>query len=396
MKKTIKVIIFLLIIIGICYIVYDKFIKKEEKVEFIIVKAKNGNITQSVEATGKLYAKNSVELGAQVSGQIKKLYVDIGDNVKKGDMIAEIDDVKQKNKLDDLRASLSIYKAQLNSANIAKQVSENRYQRELSLYKSNATSKENLEKAKDELSLASAKVTEAQEQIKKTNISLYTAQTDLGYTKIVSSLDGIVVSIPVKEGQTVNAAQTTPTIAKVADLSIMEARIEIPEGDVSKVKVGQNVKFGTLANAKLDYNATIASIDPADKTYSDENSVTTKASTGSTNTNTAVYYYAKYYIPNENNYFKIGMTIENSIIINSAKNILMVPSIAIKHDDNSSFVLLKDEQNNVKKVSVQIGISDGIHTEILSGLKEGDEVITNKLDTKELENLNKNKKMKIR
>lgn len=396
MKKTIKVIVFLVIIICIGYIVYDKFIKKEEKIEFITVQAKNGNITQSVEATGKLYAKNSVELGVQVSGQIKKLYVDIGDNVKKGDMIAEIDDVKQKNKIDDLKASLGIYKAQLNSANIAKQVSENRYQRELSLYKSNATSRENLEKAKDELSLASAKVIEAQEQIKKTEISLYTAQTDLGYTKIVSSLDGVVISIPVKEGQTVNAAQTTPTIAKVADLSIMEARIEIPEGDVNKVKVGQNVKFGTLGNAKLDYNATIASIDPADKTYSDENSVTTKTSASTTNTNTAVYYYAKYYIPNENNYFKIGMTIENSIIINSAKNVIMVPSITIKHDNNSSFVLLKDEQNNAKKVSIQTGISDGIYTQILSGLKEGDEVITNKLGTKELENLNKNKKMRIR
>lgn len=397
MKKTIKYVILFAILIALGYGIYAKFIKKEEKIEFITTNAKIGNITQSVEATGKIYPKDSVDLGAQVSGQIKKLYVEIGDVVKKGDMIAEIDDIKQKNKIDDLKASLNIYKAKLNSANIAREVSENKYKRELNLYKSNATSKESLEKAKDELSLAKASLAEIQEQIKKTEISLYTAQTDLGYTKIVSSLDGVVISIPVKEGQTVNAAQTTPTIAKIADLNTLEVRVEVPEGDINSIKVGQKVKFGTLGDINLDYNATIVSIDPADKTYSDESSSSLKSgSSSASSSNSAVYYYAKYYIKNENNYFKIGMTIENSIIINNAKNVLIIPSITIKNDENSHFVLLKDEQNGVKKVNVEVGLSDGINTQIISGLKEGDEVITNKLSSKELENLNKNRKMKIR
>lgn len=397
MKKTIKYVILFAILIALGYGIYAKFIKKEEKIEFITTNAKIGNITQSVEATGKIYPKDSVDLGAQVSGQIKKLYVEIGDVVKKGDMIAEIDDIKQKNKIDDLKASLNIYKAKLNSANIAREVSENKYKRELNLYKSNATSKESLEKAKDELSLAKASLAEIQEQIKKTEISLYTAQTDLGYTKIVSSLDGVVISIPVKEGQTVNAAQTTPTIAKIADLNTLEVRVEVPEGDINSIKVGQKVKFGTLGDINLDYNATIVSIDPADKTYSDESSSSLKSgSSSASSSNSAVYYYAKYYIKNENNYFKIGMTIENSIIINNAKNVLIIPSITIKNDENSHFVLLKDEQNGVKKVNVEVGLSDGINTQIISGLKEGDDVITNKLSSKELENLNKNRKMKIR
>lgn len=397
MKKTIKYIILFAILIAVGYGIYAKFIKKEEKIEFITTNVKRGDIVKSVEATGKIYPKDSVDLGAQVSGQIKKLYVEIGDIVKKGDMIAEIDDIKQKNKIDDLKASLSIFKAKLNSANIAKEVAENKYKRELDLYKANATSKENLEKTKDELSLAKASLTEIQEQIKQTEISLYTAQTDLGYTKIVSSLDGVVISIPVKEGQTVNATQTTPTIAKIANLNTLEVRVEVPEGDINSVKIGQKVKFGTLGDINLDYNATISSIDPADKTYSDESSSSLKSGSSSTSSsNSAVYYYAKYYIENDNNYFKIGMTIENSIIINNAKNVLMVPSITIKNDENSHFVLLKDEQNDVKKVGVEVGLSDGINTQILSGLKEGDEVITNKLSAKELENLIENRKMKIR
>lgn len=396
MKKTIKYIILFAILIAVGYGIYAKFIKKEEKIEFITTNVKRGDIVKSVEATGKIYPKDSVDLGAQVSGQIKKLYVEIGDIVKKGDMIAEIDDIKQKNKIDDLKASLNIYKAKLNSANIAKEVAENKYKRELDLYKANATSKENLEKTKDELSLAKASLTEIQEQIKQTEISLYTAQTDLGYTKIVSSLDGVVISIPVKEGQTVNATQTTPTIAKIANLNTLEVRVEVPEGDINSVKIGQKVKFGTLGDINLDYNATISSIDPADKTYSDENSDIKGSSASANSSNAAVYYYAKYYIENDNNYFKIGMTIENSIIINNAKNVLMVPSITIKNDENSHFVLLKDEQNDVKKVGVEVGLSDGINTQIISGLKEGDEVITNKLSAKELENLIENRKMRIR
>lgn len=391
MKKTFVYFFIFIILVAVLYLCYVKFIENDEKTEFITAIARKGDIIQSVEAIGKVYPKDSVDLGAQVSGQIKKLYVNIGDVVKKGDMIAKIDDVKQKNKIDDLKASLDIYKAKLTSANIAKQVAQNKYERELNLYKANATSKESLEQARDNLSLSKASLIEIKEQIKKTEISLYTAKTDLDYTNIISSLNGVVISIPIKEGQTVNSTQSTPTIAKIANLNTVEVRVEIPEGDINKVKVGQKVKFKTLGSISLDHNATISHIDPADKTYSDESSSKTLSSTS--NTNLAVYYYAKYYVKNSDNYFKIGMSIQNSIIIDSVKNVLIIPSISIKNDESLPYVLLKDKENNIKKVNVKIGISDGVNTQIISGLKEGDEVITNKLNVKE-ENLNK--KIRIR
>ena len=154
-------------------------------------------------------------------------------NVKKGDMIAEIDSTTQQNEVDSTKAKLKSYQAQLTAAQITEKVAQQQYDRTKKLAEQKAASAEDLENAEDVLATAKSRVTELESTIKETEIALSTAETNLGYTRITATLDGTVVSVPVKVGQTINAAMNTPTIVQVADLSKMEILIEISEGDVT-------------------------------------------------------------------------------------------------------------------------------------------------------------------
>ena len=269
MKKT-KILIILLILGVGGYFVYDKFFNiKDEKVEFITKKAKKGSFSKKVDATGEIFATELIDVGAQVSGQIKKLYVKLGDQVKKGDMIASIDSSTQQNSIDNKEAQLAIYKAQLESAKVALNIAKTQFDRENALFAKNATSKQEFESAKNTFSSNSAKIKELEAQIKQTNIELSTARINLGYTKITAPRDGTVVSVQVEEGQTVNANQTTPTIVNIADLSHVKMKMQIAEGDITKIKVGTPVEYSILSEPTKKFQTTVSSIDPGLTTLSD-------------------------------------------------------------------------------------------------------------------------------
>ena len=183
-------------------------------------------------------------------------------------------------------------------------------------------------------------------------------------------MDGIIINVAVDEGQTVNANQSTPTIVKIANLDEMEIRMEIAEADVSKIKVGTAVKFSILNDPEKKYEAKISSIDPANTTTSDAKSNSSSSSTSSSSTS-AIYYYAKVFVKNRDNFLRIGMSVENSIVIKSAPNALAVPTYAIKNDKGGYFVeLLRGGQ--IIKSYVKIGIKDSINTQILDGVSEND------------------------
>ena len=269
MKKT-KILIILLILGVGGYFIYDNFFKvKDEKVEFITKKAKKGSFSKKVDATGEIFATELIDVGAQVSGQIKKLYVKLGDQVKKGDMIASIDSSTQQNSIDNKEAQLAIYKAQLESAKVALNIAKTQFERENALFAKNATSKQEFESVKNTFSANSAKIKELEAQIKQTNIELSTAKINLGYTKITAPRDGTVVSVQVEEGQTVNANQTTPTIVNIADLSHVKMKMQIAEGDITKIKVGTPVEYSILSEPTKKFQTTVSSIDPGLTTLSD-------------------------------------------------------------------------------------------------------------------------------
>ncbi len=366
-KKTLIIVI--LLCVG-AVALYVGFFKKDDKAQLATQSITRINIDQSIEAVGEVYAKEQVDVGAQVSGQITKLYVQIGDKVKAGDLIAQIDKDKQQNDLDITKAQLASTKANLESKKVALEIASSQYQREQKLYSNKATSLENLETLKNNFYGLKASVADLNAQVVQLEITLKNAEKDLGYTTITAPMDGIIINVAVDEGQTVNANQSTPTIVKIANLDEMEIRMEIAEADVSKIKVGTAVKFSILNDPEKKYEAKISSIDPANTTTSDAKSNSSSSSTSSSSTS-AIYYYAKVFVKNRDNFLRIGMSVENSIVIKSAPNALAVPTYAIKNDKGGYFVeLLRGGQ--IIKSYVKIGIKDSINTQILDGVSEND------------------------
>ena len=387
MKKT-KILIILLILGVGGYFIYDNFFKiKDEKVEFITKKAKKGSFSKKVDATGEIFATELIDVGAQVSGQIKKLYVKLGDQVKKGDMIASIDSSTQQNSIDNKEAQLAIYKAQLESAKVALNIAKTQFDRENVLFSKNATSKQEFESAKNTYSANSAKIKELEAQIKQTNIELSTAKINLGYTKITAPRDGTVVSVQVEEGQTVNANQTTPTIVNIADLSHVKMKMQIAEGDITKIKVGTPVEYSILSEPTKKFQTTVSSIDPGLTTLSDGSygsSSSSKSSySSSSSSSSAVYYYAQSIVDNKDGILRIGMTTQNELLIANVEDAIIAPSIGIKKDENGTFVYVLKDGKPVK-TAVKTGIKDNLDTQIISGINEGDEIITSQGSSSEI------------
>lgn len=356
------------------------FATRDDDVTYMTEKVRTGNISQVVEATGEVAAVNLVSVGAQVSGQIKKLYVVLGQEIKQGQMIAEIDSQTQENTLNTDKAKLNNYKAQLEARKIVLNISRKQYERELVLIKTNSTSQQNLENARDTYATARANVNEMESLIRQTQIAINTDETNLGYTKIRAPLDGTIVSVPVEEGQTVNANQTTPTIVQIANLNDMEIDIEISEGDITKVKPGMDVDYTILSEPNTIFHAKLDSIDPGLTTLTDGSYDKSGSSSSSSSSSTAaVYYYGRAYVNNPERKLRIGMMTQNTIHISSAKNVLIVPSITITSRQGKHFVRILTDKNKVERRDVETGISDGVFTEIRSGLSEGEQVISSEV-----------------
>ncbi|ENM4043467.1 efflux RND transporter periplasmic adaptor subunit [Campylobacter upsaliensis] len=371
MKKKVIISLMVGVLVLLALAIYMYFSK--EDVEYLTQKISRKNISQTIEAVGKVYAKEQVDVGAQVSGQIIKLYVDVGDRVKQGDLIAQIDKDKQQNDLDITKARLESAKANLESKKVALSIASKQYIREQKLYDKKATSLESLETLKDNYFALKASVAALNAEVIELEITLKNAQKDLDYTIITAPMDGVIINVAVDEGQTVNANQNTPTLVRIANLEQMEVKMEIAEADVSKIKIGTKLEFSLLSNPEKTYEAQIASIDPADTQISDSNSQQ-NSSNSSNSTSNAIYYYAKFFVDNKNDLLRIGMSIQNEIVVAHAQNVLAVPTYAIKSDRGGYFVEIL-EKDRVRKAYVKLGIKDALNTEILDGVSEGENLV---------------------
>ncbi len=368
--KILKSLLVIAILAGAGVGAYSYFNTGEsQQIHYITEESKIGDLDKSVLATGSVRANQRTEVGAQVSGKIQKIHVTLGQAVKKGDLIAEIDSETQQNNLNTAQAELSAYKTQLNAKQVALSVAESNYQRLSKLYNQKSASLSDLESAKNELATARANLEDVKSQIQVAEIAVNTAKTNLGYTKITSPIDGIIVSIPVSEGQTVNANQSSPTIVQVADLSKALIKLEIAEGDIAQVKADQAVSFNTLAEPNRRYQGKIKSIDPALTTLTDNNY------TEESGNSTAVYYYANVIVDNPEMSLRIGMTTQGKVVISEKKNVLLVPTTAIKKQGKEKIIQVLENGKSVER-TVQTGLADSQYTEIISGLNEGEKVIT--------------------
>ncbi|WP_284888396.1 MacA family efflux pump subunit [Acinetobacter variabilis] len=298
---------------------------KEQQPQYITAEVTQGDIENSVLATGVLEATKMVSVGAQVSGQVKKMYVQLGDQVKQGQLIARIDSVRQENDLKTAEASIKNQMAQLavKQANLAKVEAE--YKRQQAMYAQDATSRSELESALASYKTAQADITAINAQIEQSRLTLATAKEDLGYTQIVAPMDGTIVAIVTEEGQTVNANQSAPTIVKLAQLDTMTIKAEISEADVMKVQEGQSVYFTTLGDSETKHYATLRQVEPAPDSINTESN-----STSTSSSSTAVYYNALFDVPNEDGKLRIDMTAQVYIILDEAKNVLTIPAAAVQ------------------------------------------------------------------
>ena len=377
MKKVFKWVAALVILAGLGWYGYQKMQPKNEAT-FITEEVKRGKIAQTVSATGEIAATNLVDVGAQVSGQIKKMHVKIGDVVKEGDLIAEIDNVTQVNEVNTRKAQLQTYQAQLESAQVALKIAQRKYSRYKSLASADAVSKEEFEATEDSLATNRAKIKELQSSIRQTQIAINTAEKDLGYTRITAPSAGTVVSLVVEQGQTINSSQTSPTVVQIADLTSMTNKMQIAEGDATKVKAGQTVNFTILSEPDTPISAKLDSIDPGLTTMS-QGSYSKSTDT----TSNAIYYYARATVPNPEGKLAIGMTTQNTVEIASADNVLMVPTVAIKTKDGKKFVRVLGANNQAVDKEIQTGLKDSMNTEVKSGLNEGEKVVMSEMGAAE-------------
>lgn len=348
--------------------------KKDDTVNFTTEAVAPANIENSVTATGSIEAVKTVTVGTQVSGIIDKLYVDYNSVVKKGQVIAELDKQNLQSQLNSSKAALSEAQANLTSALSDLAYQKANYERYRTLYKKGLISANDYEQARLSWQTASATVAQRRDAVASAREEVNRAQTNLSYAVITSPIDGVVISKSVEEGQTVAASYSTPTLFTIAkDLKDMRVIADVDEADIGGVKVGQRVTFTVDAYP--------------DDTF--EGSVT-QVRQEATTTNNVVTYEVVISAPNQDLKLKPGLTANVTIYTQETKGVLSVPSKALRFTPEKDAVggrKIKDVSNAKNKVwtlegntlvahRVTIGSTDGTHTQILSGIKKGQKVIT--------------------
>ena len=402
---------------------------------YITATIQRGDIEDQVAATGSLQPRDYVDVGAQVSGQLRKLHVEVGTEVKEGDLLAEIDAETSQARVDASRAQLRSQQAQMAERELALVKAERDLQRQKNLMAEEATTAETLQNAETAARTARTQINSLKAQMEQVQASMRVEEANLKYTKIYAPMAGTVVSITARQGQTLNTNQQAPTLLRIADLSVMTVQTQVSEADVSKLRQDMPVYFTTLGGQGRRWYGALKNIEPTP-----------------TVTNNVVLYNALFEVPNSNRSLMTQMTAQVFFVVAEARDVLMVPMSALTIQraapggreafekmtpeererareqrrqareqgqgggapaarppttPNASLkaaagpgaapratrgprqakakVLLAD--GTVEEREVTIGISNRVHAEVLSGLKEGDRVIAG---TREAEPRNNN------
>lgn len=331
-----------------------------------------GSVEQTVLATGALEPVNLVSVGAQVSGQVTRLHVVLGQQVRRGQLIAEIDSAPQQNALRTAQASLDDVRAQGRQLQAGLTQAQLTFRRQAEMRAADATAAADYEAADAALKSAQAQLSANQAQISSARVAVQSAQLNLGYTRITAPIDGTVVAIVTREGQTVNANQAAPTIVKLGDLSTMTVKAEISEADVIKVEPGQRVYFTVLGDGDRRYSATLRTVEPAPESLETSDTISSASSTS-----TAIYYNGLFDVPNTDGRLRTFMTAQVSIVLAEAKDVLTIPAAALgaRRSDGSYTVQVADARGEAAPRVVRIGLNNGATVQIVSGLKVGERVV---------------------
>ncbi|WP_447725712.1 efflux RND transporter periplasmic adaptor subunit [Sphingomonas koreensis] len=339
--------------------------------------ARIGDVEQTVLATGKLRPKELVSVGAQVSGQVQRLYVVLGQRVRAGDPIADIDPRQQQFALRSAEAAVDALRAQQATRRAALVQAELAYQRQQTMLAQDATARADFEAARSALESARAEIRALTAQLVQARTQIDTARINLGYTRIVAPMDGVVVAVVTKQGQTVNSFQTAPTIVMLAKLDVMTVRAEISEADVDKVKPGQTVWFTTLGAPDRRLYARIERVEPAPESIASDPGGAQSASQGSASTPTAIYYQALFDVPNADRRLRPSMTAQVSVLLARAQRAVIIPATALQRRDadGRATVRMLDARGQPVERKIRIGISDNSNVVVLAGLRPGEKIV---------------------
>ncbi|WP_324032747.1 efflux RND transporter periplasmic adaptor subunit [Aeromonas caviae] len=336
--------------------------------DYITASAKTRDLEQLIMADGTLKARKQVSVGAQVSGQIKKLHVTLGQEVKQGDLLVEIDDLPQQNALKDALAQRDNLQAQLDSKEATLRNARLAYQRQQQIVARGLGSTADHDSAKATLDETLADIRALNAQRVQAEIAVDTARVNLGYTRILAPLSGTVVAMPVEEGQTLNASQSTPTLLKIAQLDTMTVEARISEADVINVRVGMPVYFTILGNSQRRFEGSLRAIEPAPDTINDDD-------TTSSSDSSAIYYHGLFEVPNQDGQLRISMTALVYLVVARLKDALVIPAIALQGDQ----VRVVDDGGRISLRRVKVGLNNKVDAQILSGLSTGERAIVSEV-----------------
>ncbi len=338
-----------------------------------------GDLEDAITATGTLQPRDFVDVGTQVSGQLKVLRVAVGATVKAGDLLAEIDPTVFQSRVDADQAQLRNQQAQLADKQSQLALAELQQERQRGLMSENATTAEALQGAEAAVRSLTAQIASIRAQMQQTESSLRGDEANLSYTKIYAPMTGTVASLPAKQGQTLNANQQAPTLLRVADLSIMTVQAQVSEADIPKLTPGMEVYFTTLGGDGRRWYGKLRQINPTP-----------------TVSNNVVLYDALFDVTNTTGELMTQMTAQVFFIAASAKDALYVPITALRPaggegrrragpgaDPRGLFaggramVRVAREDGSFEERQVKVGMMNRVSAQILEGLEAFEQVQTN-------------------
>lgn len=355
-----------------------------------------GKLEDLVTATGTLQPREYVDVGAQVSGLLNRIHVEVGDTVVAGQLLAEIDARVLSSRVEATEAQLRSQRAQMIEREANLELAESQARRQRNLMAEDATTRESLQNAEASLRAVRAQIDSLKAQIEQTESNLRADEANLEYTRISAPMDGTVVSIEARQGQTLNANQSAPTILRIADLSIMTVETQVSEADVGRLRLGMPVWFTTLGGTGQRWEGTLRRVDPTP-----------------TVTNNVVLYNAVFDVPNPDRRLMTQMTAQVFFVVAQADDTLMVPMAAItglapraqrpateggnrrdrpnsekpgmdaprEREDRPTNATRKatvrviDGGGRIVEREVEVGVTSRITAQIVSGLNEGERIV---------------------
>lgn len=334
------------------------------------------NIEETVLASGVVKPFQQVSVGVQVNGQLKSLKAELGDTVRQGQLLAEIDPLLPQNELLKTRAALLSVRAQYKARQAMIRQYELDFRRKQSLVVSEAGSRADLEIAEAQLQSSRAELVSLAAQISQAEIEIKIAEVNLGYTRISAPMDGEVIAVVTKQGQTVVSAQSVPTLLILARLDRMTVEARISEADVVRVKPGQAVSFSILGEPDRRFESHIRAIEPAPESISRQDSTQGIGGVSSVGADAAVYYNALFDVPNDDRLLRTSMTAQVSVLLNSAEKTTTLSVAALgKRVADGRYEVRRLIDGQPQTVLVKTGLRNDLNVQVLDGLKEHDKVV---------------------